>query len=126
MHENVEKIITFPSSSLLAFLIIFLLHEFKFFFDFTCFITLDGWPGNSPDLNIIENVWSQMKHLQRTEQVTSVAGIKKIARKVWKAITPKFLQKLYKSLPQCMQAVIEAREVILNIDQFAIKFCSLN
>ncbi len=25
-------------------------------------ITLIKWPGNSPDLNPIENVWSRMKH----------------------------------------------------------------
>ena len=23
----------------------------------------EDWPGNSPDLNLIKNLWSQMKHL---------------------------------------------------------------
>ena len=32
-------------------------------------------------LNIIENIWSQMKHEQRQEQATSLAGLKKIALK---------------------------------------------
>ena len=44
-----------------------------------------GWPGNSPDLNPIKNLWSQIKHLQRKEQETSNKGIKKVARKVWRA-----------------------------------------
>ena len=37
----------------------------------------EGWPGNSPDLNIIENIWSQMKHEQRREQAMSMTGLKK-------------------------------------------------
>ena len=66
-----------------------------------------GWPGNSPDLNPIENAWSQMKHLQSKERATSAAGLKKIAKKVWKGITPSYLKKLYKLMPRRMQAVIE-------------------
>ena len=33
---------------------------------------------------------------------------KKIAQKVWNNITPDYLQSLYKSIPQLMQAVIDA------------------
>ena len=54
-----------------------------------------GWPGNSPDINPIENLWSQMKHMQRHERATSIKGLKKIAQKVWRAITPEYLQQLY-------------------------------
>ena len=68
-----------------------------------------GWPGNSPDLNPIENLWSQMKHLQRNERATSAEGLKKIARKVWKAITPEYLVSLYESMPRRIAAVIEAQ-----------------
>ena len=68
-----------------------------------------GWPGNSPDLNPIENLWSQMKHMQRKERATSTDGLKKIARKVWRGITPEYLQNLYQSMPRRMAAVIEAQ-----------------
>ena len=69
----------------------------------------EGWPGNSPDLNPIENLWSQMKHLQRHEQATSIAGLKRIAQKVWDNITPAYHQSLYKSMPRRMQAVVDAQ-----------------
>ena len=67
-----------------------------------------GWPGNSPDLNPIENLWSQMKHMQRKERATSAEGLKRIARKVWKGVSSDYLKKLYESMPRRMQAVIDA------------------
>ena len=69
----------------------------------------EGWPGNSPDLNPIENLWSQMKNLQRHERATSIAGLKRIAKKVWDNITPEYLQSLYESMPRRMQAVVDAQ-----------------
>ena len=69
---------------------------------------LEGWPGNSPDLNPIKNLWSEMKHLQRKKRATSIEGLKKIARKVWRQVSAKYLEKLYESLPRCMEAVIAA------------------
>ena len=33
---------------------------------------------------------------------------KKVARKVWRQITPEYLEKLYESMPRRMAAVIEA------------------
>ena len=40
---------------------------------------LPDWPGNSPDLNPIENLWSQMKNKQQDKRETSKDGLKKIA-----------------------------------------------
>ena len=67
-----------------------------------------GWPGNLPDHNPIKNVLSQMKNMQREERATSIAGLKKIAFKVCRQITPAHLKKLYESMPQRMQAVVNA------------------
>ena len=47
-----------------------------------------GWLGNSPDLNPIEDLWSQMRVMQSHKRATSVAGLKKIALSVWKRIMP--------------------------------------
>ena len=46
-------------------------------------ILLLDWPGNSPDLNLIGNFWSQIKNMQRREHTTSNEGLKRIALMVW-------------------------------------------
>ena len=70
---------------------------------------LPDWPGNSPDLNPIENLWSQMKEQLSEERPTSAEGIRKVVRKVWNRITPNYLLCLYESMPRRMQAVIAAQ-----------------
>ena len=37
-----------------------------------------SWPGNSPDQNLIESLWYQMKQLQNKEHTISAAGLKKL------------------------------------------------
>ena len=54
-----------------------------------------GWPENSPDRNPIENLWGQVKHAQRLEHATSLPGLKKIARRVWRQVTPEYIHTLY-------------------------------
>ena len=46
---------------------------------------------------------------QREERATSKEGIKKIAQKVWRQVTPAYLETLYESMPRRMQAVVEAQ-----------------
>ena len=46
---------------------------------------------------------------QWEERATSKEGIKKIARKVWRQVTPAYLETLYESMPRRMQAVVEAQ-----------------
>ena len=59
-------------------------------------------------LNIIENIWGQMKHEQRREQATFMAGLKKVALKFWKNLKPDYVERLCVSLPKWMEAVILA------------------
>ena len=48
-----------------------------------------------------------MKHLQRQKCATPIAGLKKIARKVWRGITRKYFKNLYPSMPNRIQAVVD-------------------
>ena len=47
--------------------------------------------------------------MQKKERAKSTEGRKKIARKVWKGITPEYLNNLYEAMPRHMQAVIDAK-----------------
>ena len=41
------------------------------------------WPGNNPNLILIELLWSQMKQLQKNDCTMTAAGLKKVALKLW-------------------------------------------
>ena len=58
-------------------------------------------------LSLQKLVW--VKNMQREERGTSKEGIKKIAQKVWRQITPEYLESLYQSMPRRMQAVVDAQ-----------------
>ena len=69
---------------------------------------LEGWPGQSPDLNPIENVWGIMKRRISRENATTIDEIKKICKKVWKRLTPIYLSSLFASMPRRMELCIKA------------------
>ena len=71
-------------------------------------ILLPDWPGNSQDLNLIENVWFQMKNELSDERPTSEEGVKKIVSRVWKKISLNYLLQLFESMLRHRQAVINA------------------
>lgn len=68
-----------------------------------------NWPPQSPDLNIIENVWSLVKrkrivslHKTREETISELTSL-------WEEITPEILQSLVDSVPRRLQKVIQAK-----------------
>ena len=66
--------------------------------------TLD-WPPNSPDLNIIENVWAILKRRLASSSVlcSSIADVKSLVENEWAKITPQMISKLYNSIPKRLQ-----------------------
>ena len=70
-----------------------------------------NWPAQSPDINPIENVWSQVKQkLARFEDPpTSLAEVWERASHIFSQITADFCVTLYESMPRRMAAVIKAK-----------------
>ena len=66
------------------------------------------WPANSPDLNIIEDVWNKMKYEIREKIFTSKDELWEELKYQWQAISKDFIDCLYDSLPNRIQAVLEA------------------
>ena len=63
------------------------------------------WPGNSPDLNGIENTWSKMKiDLNKMDCSTKQKLIKNI-RKVWLSLPREYWTNLADSIPRRIRAV---------------------
>jgi transposase len=66
------------------------------------------WPGNSPDLNPIENAWNFMKNKLRTQDISSVPKLKDAILKLWtQDISTEYLRSLSNSMPKRMEAVIK-------------------
>ena len=68
------------------------------------------WPPNSPDLNPIEHVWSYIKDIITRDyaHISSVEEMKRIVRMLWEEITDGQFDYLIDSMPERMQAVIDA------------------
>lgn len=65
------------------------------------------WPGNSPDLNVIENCWYHLKKCVALKRSGSLNDLQNNIKQVWcTEITKEFCQKLVDSMPQRLVAVI--------------------
>lgn len=66
------------------------------------------WPAQSPDLNIIENIWWRIKRTLRkqAQRINTRDELFAAIHRVWDNITLAHVQNLYNSLPRRMQACL--------------------
>ena len=69
---------------------------------------LQDWPAQSPDMNIIEHVWGRMKEEARKTKPKNLDELWEACKTAFFAIPDDFINKLYESLPNRMDAVLQA------------------
>lgn len=70
---------------------------------------LDCWPAQSPDINIIENLWQILKAKVKERHPVTVEDMWRIAQEEWELIPANTIVNLYNSLPRRVVAVLKAR-----------------
>lgn len=70
---------------------------------------IQDWPGNSPDLNPIENLWSCMKNQLREKDTSSLAKLKAAVQSIWDNLSNDLLRKLVDSWPNRLKEVIKRK-----------------
>ncbi len=71
-------------------------------------ISLIDWPGNSPDLNPIENVWAWMKTQLQDSKATNLKELQREITELWciKMEDCQYLKNQVESMPRRLEAVI--------------------
>lgn len=68
------------------------------------------WPGNSPDLNPIENLWAIMGRKINAKKPGSIEELKKLVEQVWyEEVSNDFLHELYSSMANRIAEVIQKK-----------------
>ena len=69
------------------------------------------WPAQSPDLNIIENIWLYMKReLQKSAvDITTKNDLLREIQSVWRNIELDYMRNLYQTIPDRLNDVIEMK-----------------
>ncbi|GFU28428.1 uncharacterized protein TNCV_3579911 [Trichonephila clavipes] len=63
----------------------------------------------SLDLNVIENLWSQLEKHVHEHEITSKEVLKKVLREEWAKLSVETTKTLVESMPRRLQAVIQAK-----------------
>ena len=67
------------------------------------------WPAQSPDLNPIQNVWSQLGRMIHRDAPTDLAELERKIHENWAMIGRRMCLDLIRSMPMRIQECIDAR-----------------
>ena len=72
-------------------------------------LTALNWPAQSPDMNIIEQVWTYMEKEKVKRAPVNLQQLWEVFQDIWRNIPVDFIQKLYDSVPRCVNEVCKAK-----------------
>jgi len=75
--------------------------------DFVGIEYIKDWPGNSPDLSLIENLWALMKAQLRKHDTSSVPKLVAALQDIWGNFSPSTLQNLALSVPRRLRSCLK-------------------
>jgi hypothetical protein len=69
------------------------------------------WPPQSPDLNIIENVWKVLKIQvqKRLREIKNADDLRRVVLDIWTGLGLHYIQSLYDSIPRRIRCVLRSR-----------------
>jgi transposase InsO family protein len=69
------------------------------------------WPSSSPDINIMENLWAYLDNRIRAHpmNLSNSEELWKTLQQEWYKISPKYIRKLYESLPRRVEEVCNVK-----------------
>ena len=70
-------------------------------------ITTLDWPSQSPDANLIENVWSVLKRKLTGKSMFTLKQLSQKIRKIWQELPTDYAEKLVESKPKMYQAILD-------------------
>ncbi len=79
-------------------------------------VTVLDWPANSPDLNLIENLWGIFKRKMRDTRPNNADELKATVKETWASIPPQQCHKRITSMPCRIEAVLKQKEPLPSIE----------
>lgn len=66
-------------------------------------------PAQSPDLNVIENLWHKLELEIRKHPISSAESLKSALQTEWQKISPEYTKKLVSSMKSRLEAVLKQK-----------------
>ncbi|GFW61058.1 transposable element Tc1 transposase [Trichonephila clavipes] len=66
-------------------------------------------PPQSPDINVIENLWATLEIAVQKHQIRNKAHLKQVLQEEWDKISPDTTKKLVESVPRRLEDIIKAK-----------------